>query len=48
MSGPAPGPVRLPVWRARFVLIALAAAFVTTVGPLPERPMHGNATGTAR
>ena len=27
MSGPAPGPVRLPVWRARFVLITLAAGF---------------------
>jgi cell division protein FtsI (penicillin-binding protein 3) len=32
VSGPAPGPVRLPVWRARFVLIALAAAFAVLAG----------------
>ena len=32
MSSPAPGPVRLPVWRARAVLIALAAAFAVLAG----------------
>ncbi|GIJ53718.1 hypothetical protein Vau01_012340 [Virgisporangium aurantiacum] len=34
--------------RNRTVDIARAATLVSTLRPLPERPMHGDATGTAR